>query len=235
MEPEKSTVRTKRLTSMRKVIAQRMCESLTQTAQFTLTREMDVDVLLEYIQEQKDAGQKVKLMHVLIKATASLLKEHEMLNASIDGTNLLLHDTVNMGVAVALPGGLLVPVVRDADTHTVTEIGKSYEALVAKARTGRIPLDEMSGATFTISNLGMAGIDGFTPIVNYPEAGILGVGRTNQRLYLDENGTVRTKRTIVFSLTVDHRVVDGYTGAQFLASLADVLSDKEKLLCALEA
>lgn len=234
MESETNlAVRTKRLTGMRKVIAQRMCESLTQTAQFTLTREMDVEVLLDYIQEQKRVGHRVKLMYVLIKAVACLLREHEMLNASVDGTNLVLHDTVNMGVAVAVPGGLLVPVVQNADRCTVTEIAERYETLVAKARAGQAATEDMSGGTFTISNLGMVGIDGFTPIVNYPEAAILGVGRTDRRLYLDGDGAVREKRTIVFSLTVDHRVVDGYTGAQFLCSLAEVFSDKGKLLCVL--
>lgn len=228
MEPNNAT-RAVPLSMMRRVIGERMCTSLEKTAQFTLTSEMEVDVLMEFIRQRKEAGKPAKFMHVLTKVVASLLKEHEMLNASIQEKSLIYHDTVNMGVAVALPGGLLVPVVKDVETSSLEEIGEKYEALVAKARTGRIPASDMSGGTFTISNLGMMGIDAFTPVVNYPEAAILGVGRTLERLALDENDVLCRKHVITFSLTMDHRIVDGYVGAQFLAALADTLSDMEKL------
>lgn len=231
MESNKTEqIRTVPLTSMRRVIGDRMCASLEKTAQFTLTSEMEVDVLLDFIQQRKEAGKPVKFMHVLAKVVATLLKEHEMLNASIQEKTLVYHDTVNMGVAVALPGGLLVPVVKDVDTLSLEEVGERYEVLVAKARTGRIPVSDMSGGTFTISNLGMAGIDAFTPVVNYPEAAILGVGRTVERLALDENYVLYRKKVITFSLTMDHRIVDGYVGAQFLMALAGTLSDMEKLI-----
>lgn len=230
MEPNKTEqIRSVPLTPMRRVIGERMCASLEKTAQFTLTSEMEVDVLLDFIQQRKEAGKPVKFMHVLTKVVATLLKEHEMLNASIQEKSLIFHDTVNMGVAVALPGGLLVPVVKDVDSLSLEEVGERYEALVAKARTGRIPVADMSGGTFTISNLGMAGIDAFTPVVNYPEAAILGVGRTVERLALDENDVLYRKKVITFSLTMDHRIVDGYVGAQFLVALANTLSNMEKL------
>lgn len=227
-----NTARAVPLTMMRRVIGERMCASLENTAQFTLTREIEVDALLDFIRQRRESGQPVKFMHVLTKVCASLLKEHEMLNASIQDKSLLYHDTVNIGIAVALPGGLLVPVVKEVDTSSLEEVGEKYEALVARARTGRIPAAEMSGGTFTISNLGMMGIDVFTPVVNYPEAAILGVGRTAERLTLDENGALACKNVITFSLTVDHRIVDGYVGAQFLAALAAALSEPEKLTAA---
>lgn len=235
LDSEKAPLaRSERLTTMRKVIAQRMCESLTMTAQFTLTREIEVDALMEYIRQQKEAGKNLKLMHVLAKAIASLLKEHEMLNASIQENALVYHDTVNVGVAVALPGGLLVPVVKGVDSSSLEEVAANYEALVAKARTGRIPYEDLSGGTFTISNLGMAGIDAFTPIVNYPEAAILGVGRTKDTPVRAADDALLWKKTVVFSLTMDHRIVDGYTGALFLKALAETLSDLDKLRSAVE-
>lgn len=226
-------IRSESLTTMRRIISERMTASLTNTAQFTLTSEINVDVLMEYIHQQKEAGKPAKFMHILVKVVASLLKEHEILNASIKDQKLIYHDYVNMGVAVALKAGLMVPVVKNVNELSLAEVGEKYETLVAKARTGRIPVDDISGGTFTISNLGMAGIDAFTPIVNYPEAAILGVGRTVDRLDMDEQGTVYRKKVIVFSLTVDHRIVDGYVGAQFLAALADTLSDMDKLTAAI--
>ncbi|MBQ3132495.1 MAG: 2-oxo acid dehydrogenase subunit E2 [Clostridia bacterium] len=233
MESNKTEqIRSVPLTTMRRIISERMSASLTNTAQFTLTSEINVDALMEFIRQQKEAGKSVKFMHVLVKVVASLLKEHEMLNASIQDNKLVYHDYVNMGVAVALKAGLLVPVVKDVTALSLEEVGERYEALVPKARTGRIPVEDISGGTFTISNLGMAGIDAFTPIVNYPEAAILGVGRTTDRLDMDEQGNVYRKKVIVFSLTVDHRIVDGYVGAQFLAALAETLADMDKLAAA---
>lgn len=222
--------RTVRLTQMRRVIASRMCESLMNTAQFTLTKEISVDLLMDYIQKQKAKSKNIKFMHVLAKVVASLLKEHEMLNASIEENTLVFHDTVNMGVAVALPTGLLVPVIKGVENLSVEEFGATYDSVVAEARTGRMPPSKMSNGTFTLSNLGMLGIDTFTPIVNYPEAAILGIGRTKDTPIKADDGSVRWERTIVFSLTVDHRIVDGYVGAQFLDALTKALTQEDKLL-----
>lgn len=235
MEDEKRTdmpVREEKLTSMRRVIGQRMQESLTGTAQYTLTREIDVDALLDYVRVLRETDGDVKLMHVLIKAAATLLKEHEKLNASITDKGIVYHDYVNMGVAVALPEGLLVPVLKNVDGCTVGQIAQMYAALIPKARTGRIPYRDISGGTFTISNLGMAGIDAFTPIINYPEAAILGVGRTREGLVMEPDGALKNRKSIIFSLTLDHRLVDGYVGAQFLDALARTLSDEEQLRAA---
>ena len=223
------------LTKMRRIVGDRMCASLAQTAQYTLTREIDVDALMDYIHEKRSSKAPVKLMPVLIKVIASLLTEHERLNSSIKDDNVVYHDRVNVGVAVALKDdGILVPVVFNADTRSVNEIMEVYDDLIPRAKTGRLRSTEMSGGTFTISNLGMVGIDGFTPIVNYPEAAILGIGRINVRLYMDGGGALKQKKTIVFSLSTDHRLVDGYIGALFLESLSSTISDIGKLRAAVE-
>ena len=228
---EKNSVqgRTMPMSKIRRLISERMHASLAQTAQFTLTREIDVEALCTYIQEERKAGKPIKFMHILIKAVSMVLQEHELLNAFTSEDTIIYHDSVNMGIAVALQEGLLVPVIKDTCALSLTDIAAAYDALIPKAKTGKLSYVEMSEGTFTISNLGMAGIDVFTPILNYPESAILGVGRINERVVLDENDTPVRRRTAIFSLTVDHRVVDGYVGAEFLASLAETFSDVENL------
>ncbi len=219
-----------RLSSMRRVIGDRMCQSLRETAQYTLFREIEVDALLGYVKELKDCGQDLKFMHLLVKICASLLKRHEKLNASIQEKKLLLHGNVNMGVAVALKEGLVVPVIQGANRLTPEEIAEEYGSLVLKARSGRLTEGEMSGGTFTISNLGVAGIDAFTPVVNYPESSILGVGRARKMVAVLDDDSFCVKHTIFFSLTLDHRIVDGYVGAMFLEDLAGALGSREKII-----
>lgn len=221
-----------RLSGMRRVIADRMCASLSQTAQYTLSREIEIDGMLDYISEQKKEGKNYKFMHVLIKACATLLKEHEKLNSAIVEKMQRFYGSVNMGVAVALPEGLVVPVIKGVDDMSLDQIIEAYIDQVSKAKKGRLTAEDMSGGTFTISNLGMAGIDAFTPVINYPEAAILGVGRTNERVVFGEDDKLERRKTVIFSLTLDHRIVDGYVGAMFLESLAQVLGDKEKLRAA---
>ena len=211
-----------------------MCESLEKTAQFTMTREIEIEAVLEYIRQRKKTGQSVKFMHVLIKVVASILKEHERLNASVTEELIIYHGAVNMGIAVALPDGLLVPVLKNVDTSSLDEIARDYDLVIPKAQTGKLSHAEMSEGTFTISNLGMAGIDAFTPVVNYPESAVLGVGRINDRVVLNDNNFPERRKAIIFSLTVDHRIIDGYTGALFLTSLADTLINMGKLRATLE-
>ena len=223
-----------RLSPMRRTIAERMCSSLNQTAQYTLTREIEIDGMLTYINEQKAAGKGYKFMHVLIKVCATLLQEHEKLNATIVEKLLHYYGAVNMGVAVAVKEGLVVPVIKGVDDMSVDQIVEAYSAIVPKAKSGKLTIEDMSGGTFTISNLGMAGIDAFTPVVNYPEAAILGVGRTNERVVFGADDKLERRKTVIFSLTLDHRIVDGYVGAMFLESLAQTLGDQEKTRTAVE-
>ncbi len=218
-----------KLSGMRRVIGDRMCASLQQTAQYTLTREIEVDALLDCIDAYKAAGRELKFMHILIKVCAELLKKHEKLNASIVEKTLVFHGSVNMGVATALAEGLVVPVIKGADSMTTDEIAEAYKVIVPKAKSGKLTAEDMSGGTFTISNLGMVGIDAFTPVINYPESAILGVGRTRKTVVVNEEGGFEVRRTVIFSITLDHRIVDGYVGALFLEDLAAVLGDAEAI------
>ncbi len=218
-----------RLTTMRKIIAERMTQSLQETAQYTLTREIDADVLEAFIREQKDKGRPLRMMHVMVMVCAVLLDKTPLLNARIIDNKLVYFGTKNIGVAVAVKDGLMVPVIRDVLSKNIDEIIEEYGVLVKEARSTRIDLKKLAGGTFTISNLGMVGVDGFTPIINYPEAAILGIGRIRPVPDFREDGSIGMKHAAVFSLTLDHKLVDGYTGAMFLQDLSDTLNDLEAL------
>ncbi|UFJ40869.1 2-oxo acid dehydrogenase subunit E2 [Brevibacillus humidisoli] len=218
---------------MRKVIAERMTASWQQIPHVTLTREIDVTELLAAIKRlQPDAAQigfKLTLTHFLIKLTAAALGRHPELNAWCDGQTITPHQEVNIGVAVSVPGGLLVPVIRQANRKDLGAIAQTLGDLSVRAREQRLSAEEIQGGTFTISNLGMMGVDGFTPIINPPETGILGVGRVvDKPLFV---GDQLEKRSVaMFSLSFDHRALDGAEAAAFLQTLDFYIQEPMRLL-----
>jgi pyruvate dehydrogenase E2 component (dihydrolipoamide acetyltransferase) len=167
-------------------------------------------------------GQKPSYTDFLVKAVVMALAEHPLLGAKLEGDEIVLPTEYNIGVAVALDDGLIVPVVRNADRLTLLEIGAKVKDLAQRARENALDVDEVTGGTITITNLGMFGIDAFTPIINPPEVAILGVGRIVQQLALVD-GQVVARDVMTLSLTVDHRIVDGAPGAQFLQTLVALL------------
>ena len=211
-----------RLVGMRRTIAQRMSQSLASGAQFTLHTEADVTELLQrrqaLFQEQK--GGRISYTALLIKAAAETLKRHPRLNAHLVGEEIRVLEPVHIGFAVALDEGLLVPVLQDADKKPLTAIAQETEALAERAKAGALTLDELSGATFTVSVLGL--VDGFTPIINPPEVAILGVGRVKEKPVV-HSGQVLVRPMLGLSLTVDHRAVDGEPAARMLRRLEQVL------------
>lgn len=211
------------LTGMRQAIAERMMESLHSMAQLTLTTRADVTELVG-LREILSQRWNVRLSYTdfIIKATALALKEHPILNSALVGEEIVLHEDVHIGVAVALEEGLIVPVIRHADRKSILEIHQTVQDLAERARKGELAVDEVTGSTFTITNLGMYGIDAFTPIINPPEVAILGVGRILEELSL-VNGQVAARSRMVLSLTIDHRIVDGAPGAAFLQTVVRYL------------
>ena len=211
-----------RLAGMRRTIAQRMSQSLASGAQFTLHTEADVTELLQrrqaLFQEQK--GGRISYTALLIKAAAETLKRHPRLNAHLVGEEIRVLEPVHIGFAVALDEGLLVPVLQDADKKPLAAIAQETEALAERAKAGALTLDELSGATFTVSVLGL--VDGFTPIINPPEVAILGVGRVKEKPVV-HSGQVLVRPMLGLSLTVDHRAVDGEPAARMLRRLEQVL------------
>ncbi|MGB9774987.1 MAG: dihydrolipoamide acetyltransferase family protein [Anaerolineae bacterium] len=210
-------------TGMRQAIAERMMESLHSTAQLTLTTRADVTELVG-LREILSQRWSVRLSYTdfIVKATAQALKEHPILNSTLVGEEIVLHEDVHIGVAVALEEGLIVPVICHADRKSLLEIHQTLQDLAERARKGELSVDEVTGSTFTITNLGMYGIDAFTPIINPPEVAILGVGRISEELAL-VSGQVAARSCIVLSLTIDHRVVDGAPGAAFLQTVVRYL------------
>ena len=213
---------------MRQAIAEHMVESLHTMAQLTMMMEVDVTELVQ-LREQVKADFDVTYTDLLVMAVAKTLKNHPLLNVVLIGDEIQLLDCIHIGVAVALPDGLIVPVVRDADKLTVQEIAQKGRRLAQGAREGTLAVDEVAGSTFTITNLGNYGLDGFTPIINAPEAAILGVGRIAERVAVHDDQIARRKM-MTLSLTIDHRLVDGAPGAEFLRSLQELLQNPYRLL-----
>lgn len=221
----------KPLTSMRKVIGKRMAESKNRAPHVTLMTEANVDktIALRSKLNVKNSDIRFSYTDILVKMVATALRSMPMMNASIDGENIIKHDRVNIGVAVALEDGLLVPVVLDADRKGLKAICNDTKELIGKARGNKITGDELIGGTFTISNLGTYDIDGFTPIINLPECAILGVGRIVRKAIVNENDEIVPASMMTLSLSFDHRIADGALGAQLLKTIKDYLEDPDQM------
>jgi pyruvate dehydrogenase E2 component (dihydrolipoyllysine-residue acetyltransferase) len=215
------------LRGMRKVIAERMHKSLQGSAQLTITTEVDVTQLIDRRQEvQREFN--ATYTDFIVQACAHALKQHSRMNAALDGDTIRLQAQISVGVAVALDEGLIVPVIHNTDKKSLKDIAQEARGLAEKARAGKLTLEEVSGGTFTVSNLGMYGVDGFTPILNTPQTGILGVGRIIEKpvIYHSE---IAKRSMMVLSLTFDHRVIDGAPAGAFLQTVADLLAHGNRI------
>jgi len=214
-------------TGMRRVIAQRMTESLHTMAPATLNAEVDITEMLEM---RKQVYTQAIPTHtdIIIKAVAMALKKHPQLNAILLGDEIELLQEIHIGTAVQLRDGLLVPVIRNADQRTVAEITQERRRLTRSAHAGTLTVDDAAGSTFTVTDLGVYGIDFFVPIINPPEAAILGIGRVIKKSVILQDGPV-TRFMVMLCLTFDHRVVDGAPAAAFLRTIARSLTRPQGL------
>jgi pyruvate dehydrogenase E2 component (dihydrolipoamide acetyltransferase) len=211
------------LTGTRGIIARRMVASLQGSAQFTLVRTADVTDLVRR-HDRGDLPEGVTYTDVLARAAVLSLAEHPALNAHVVGDQIRLARRVHLGIGIDTGEALLVGVLHDADAVGLAELSARRRALTERVRAGRADPAELQGSTFTITNLGHAGIDAFTPIINPPEVAILGAGRVTDQPARDGDG-IAWRRSITLSLTADHRAVDGAPAARFLATLARCLSE----------
>jgi pyruvate dehydrogenase E2 component (dihydrolipoyllysine-residue acetyltransferase) len=209
------------LTGMRGAIARRMHQSVQTSAQVTLTTETDVSSLVR-LREKLKQQFALTYTDLVVEAAASALKAHPRLNAWIEGEHIRLAQGVHIGVAVALDDGLIVPVVRDADRKSLQQIAQETQRLAICAREGSLARDEVIGGTFSVTNLGMYGVDAFTPIINPPEVAILGVGRISEKLVRVPQGA-EWRHVMTLSLTFDHRAIDGAPAAAFLQTIGKYL------------
>ncbi|MCP4626384.1 MAG: 2-oxo acid dehydrogenase subunit E2 [bacterium] len=218
------------MSAMRRTIAKRMLQSHLCAPPVTQLAKADVTELLE-VRKKLNAvlDVKISLNDILLKVTALALKAYPALNASLDGDHIIHHPFVNLGMAVALEDGLIVPVIRNADRLTLPEISTIAGDLADKARNGKLRPDDFTGGTFTVSNMGQYGIYSFTPIINQPESAILGVCSIEDQLTL--NGTdVIVRKMMGLSLTFDHRVIDGAQCAIFQNRIKSILENPYSLL-----
>lgn len=221
------------LTPMRKVIAERM--SLSKATIPSVAYDMDVDftALAEFRAKVKAEGAKrgvkISYNHILMKICAAAVKDVPLANSSFDGDAIVLHGNVNIGLAVAVDGGLLVPNVKAVQEKSLLEVAEETERLVDQARSGKLALEDMQGGTFTITNLGIFGTKSFTPIVNPPEACILGVNTITEKP-VAVDGAVVIRPMSVLSLVADHRILDGAEAARFLARVRELAENPWLLL-----
>ena len=205
------------LSGRRKIIAERMLRSIQQSAQLTLTTEVDASALVE-ARVRCQAIMEVSYNDLFAWIIVRALMQHPALNATLEGDLLRRHEAIHLGLAVAVEDGLLVPVLRDAGKLTLAQIAAQARALIERARSGAAAPGELSGSTFSLTNLGVYDIDAFTPILNPPEVGILGIGRIHEAI-VPLNGQPALGHLMVLSLTFDHRAVDGAPAAAFLQTV----------------
>ncbi|MED1949774.1 dihydrolipoamide acetyltransferase family protein [Brevibacillus centrosporus] len=229
-----SSSKSSKLEGMRKVIAQRMTQSAFTAPHVTLTTEADMTRVQEVRATllpsvEKATGHRLSYTEIIMKAVAAALARHPKVNASLQDETIVYHDSVHVGLAVAVPDGLLVPVVKHADRKGLAELTTDTKRLAGLAREGRLLPDDMRGGTFTISNLGMYAIDAFTPIINQPESAILGVGRIHEKP-VGVDGQIVLRPMMSLSLSFDHRVMDGAPAAAFLQDIKEFLEAPYHLL-----
>ena len=217
------------MNGMRKAIAKNMLNSHMTSPTVTANLSVDMSAMKAYREQLKAKEIKVSYTDLLVKFIAKALTEFPLLNCSVEDNKIVYKHYVNMGVAVALDNGLVVPNVTDADKKSLTEISKEIKELAKLAREGGLPMEKLRGGTFTITNLGMYGIESFTPIINQPEVAILGVTTMEDRAVV-RGGEIVIRPMMTLSLTFDHRVVDGSVAAEFLQRVKALLENPALML-----
>jgi pyruvate dehydrogenase E2 component (dihydrolipoamide acetyltransferase) len=215
---------------MRKVIAKRLAESMFTAPHFYVTMSIDMDKAVESRARMNEVSPvKISFNDIVLKAVAIALKQHPAVNSSWLGDKIRINHHVNIGVAVAIEDGLLVPVVRFADTKSLSQIGVEVKDLAARAKAKKLQPADWEGSTFTISNMGMFGVDEFTAIINPPDACILAVSAI-QQVPVVKNGAVVPGNVMKLTLSCDHRVVDGATGSAFLQTVKGYLEEPLRMM-----
>ncbi len=220
-----------RLVGVRKVIARRLGKSYREAIHVTLNTEVRTDEFIKYreVLAKKLGGSKPSYTLMIAKCVAKALKEYPRINATIEGDEVTEYDTVNMNIAVDTPIGLLTPVIREVFRRGINELMRDYADVIERARRGKLKERDIIGGTFTITNLGMFGIDTFTPIINPPQVAILGVNRMVKKVVPTEEGGLEVATVMNLSLTFDHRVIDGAEAARFLSRIKHYIEHPEEV------
>ena len=222
----------RKLSGMRKVIAQRMSASHTEISNVTQNIKVDVTELLALrakINQGKEKPDKVSVNDIIIKAVGRAAAEFERFRMTLEGNEYVVHDQINVGMAVGIEDGLVVPVIKDVDKKSLVEVSKKAKELAKKAREGKLMPDEMGDGRITISNIGMYGTHSFTPIINQPEASIVGVCGTEDELALVD-GEVVVRKKMMICVTFDHRILNGTEVCEFESYLKNLLENPISIL-----
>jgi pyruvate dehydrogenase E2 component (dihydrolipoamide acetyltransferase) len=226
----------KKMSGMRGTIAKRMQSSLQDMAQLTLHMDADLDAIVEDRESRKSSSHGNNSSNSLpgftdyvIAAAARALKLHPIVNSQVTAEGIALLPEIHVSMAVALPEGLIVPVIKNTTSLDLSTLAAETKRLSGAAREGKLGLGELEGGTFSVSTLGMFGVDGFTPVINPPNTAILGVGRLRDDVVVSKKGKVSTVKRMTLSLTWDHRVFDGAPAAEFCKSIVDLLADPSAL------
>ena len=225
----------KKMSGMRGTIAKRMQSSLQDMAQLTLHMDADLDAIVEDRESRKNSGNNDPsnslpgFTDYVIAAAARALKLHPIVNSQVTAEGIALLPEIHVSMAVALPEGLIVPVIKNTTSLDLASLASETKRLSGAAREGKLGLGELEGGTFSVSTLGMFGVDGFTPVINPPNTAILGVGRLRDDVVVSKKGKVSTVKRMTLSLTWDHRVFDGAPAAEFCKSIVDLLADPSAL------
>ena len=225
------------MSRLRQRVAQRLVEAQSTQALLTSFNEVDLGAVQELRARYKDKfeksqGVKLGFMSFFVKATIEALKKFPVLNASVDGADIVYHEYYDIGVAVSTDRGLMVPIVRDADTKSFADIEKEITAYATRARAGQISIEDITGGTFTITNGGVFGSLLSTPIVNAPQSAILGMHKIQERPMV-VNGKIEIRPMMYLAVTYDHRIIDGRDAVQFLVSIKESLEDPGRMLLGL--
>ena len=226
----------KKMSGMRGTIAKRMQSSLQDMAQLTLHMDADLDAIVEDRESRKSSSHASNsgnglpgFTDYVIAAAARALKLHPIVNSQVTAEGIALLPEIHVSMAVALPEGLIVPVIKNTTSLDLASLASETKRLSGAAREGKLGLGELEGGTFSVSTLGMFGVDGFTPVINPPNTAILGVGRLRDDVVVSKKGKVSTVKRMTLSLTWDHRVFDGAPAAEFCKSIVDLLADPSAL------
>jgi len=214
------------LKGIRETIARRLAQSMHDAPHYYLQTEIDVTDAIRFRESRR---KEFSFNDLLIRACAVALREYRLVNSTLENNNIIKHGRINIGMAVAADDKLIVPVIKDADKKTAQEVSQASKMLIEKVKAGKVSIEDLSGGTFTISNLGMFDIDVFTAIINPPQVAILAVGKIKEGLVV-ENGKMQVRELMRVSLSCDHRVVDGAYGAKFLKKFKEALMEPKNII-----
>lgn len=221
--------RTIKLAGKRKATAERLYYGFHTTVPVTITMETRMEAVLDQRKQlHKQTGEEISITAYVVKAAAKALEDHQMINSSLEGDELRIYGDINVAVAINTPDGLVAPVIPQTNRRSLSEVSRDIRELTERAVQNKLTVSDLTGGTFTVSNLGGYGVDLFAPVINPPQCAILGFGRTSERPVIVER-QVRAASVTTLSLVFDHRIVDGVPAAQYLQRIKELLEDPKKL------